>query len=119
MIVVASFQMNHFDLFGLRQAYLYYRGQPCGELPFQTPGLYRWVRHPMMLGLLLVLWAPPAGMGSLDQLLFASGMTVYVLIGVHLEERGLVRQFGRQYQDYQRRVPMLFPFARAPSENRR
>jgi protein-S-isoprenylcysteine O-methyltransferase Ste14 len=107
LLVVAVLQMEPLDLLGLRQIYAYARGQEYPDAPFRTPGLYRWVRHPMMLGLLIVLWT--TCWVSLDHVLFAAGMTVYVLIGVRLEERDLLNRFGPLYAEYQKRVPQLIP----------
>jgi methanethiol S-methyltransferase len=107
LICIASFQIGHFEQFGLRQVYRYARGQPCPPPEFRTPGLYRVVRHPMMLGLLLVLWLTPPW--TADRLLFAGGLSLYVLIGVRLEERDLVGCFGQKYEEYRRRVPQFIP----------
>jgi protein-S-isoprenylcysteine O-methyltransferase Ste14 len=115
--LVSTFLINHFDLFGLRQTYLHLRGTEHNPLKFMTPFLYRIVRHPMMLGLVLGFWATPRM--SVGHLVFAAGMTVYILIGITLEERGLVRQFGDQYRDYQRKTRMLIPAViRARSNDR-
>jgi len=105
--VAATFAIDHFELFGLRQAWRHRRAEPHVPAPFQTPALYRMVRHPMQLGTLLGLWATPAM--SRGHLLFAGAMTVYVLVGLRLEERDLVRTFGDRYRAYQARVPMLIP----------
>jgi methanethiol S-methyltransferase len=106
--LVSTFLINHFDLFGLKQAYLQLRGKENDPLKFMTPFLYRIVRHPMMLGLALAFWATPRM--SVGHLVFAVGMTVYILVGITMEERSLVRQFGDQYRDYQRKIAMLIPF---------
>ncbi|WP_257167799.1 methanethiol S-methyltransferase [Bradyrhizobium sp. SRS-191] len=103
----STYMIDHFDLFGLRQALSAMRGAQPPALPFKTPLLYRLVRHPLMLGFLLAFWATPVM--SLGHLLFAALSTGYILVGLWLEERDLVAQFGETYQRYRRRVPMLLP----------
>lgn len=105
-VLVTTFLINHFDLFGLRQVYLYFRGREYTHLPFVTPGPYRFVRHPLYIGWLLAFWATPVM--TLAHLLFATGMTAYILIAICLEERDLVAAHPA-YADYRRRVPMLIP----------
>lgn len=107
VMLVSTFLTNHFDLFGLRQVYLHARGWPYAPPEFRTPSLYRVVRHPMMLGLLIALWATPKM--TAGHLLFAAATTVYILIAVRLEERDLVAVYGKAYQDYQQRAGMLLP----------
>jgi protein-S-isoprenylcysteine O-methyltransferase Ste14 len=106
----SSFSINHWDLFGLRQAILTLRGKAYEPIPFQTPPLYRLVRHPLMLGLLLAFWAAPTM--SVGRLLFAATMSAYILLGVALEERDSLRYLGQPYREYQKRVPALLPFPR-------
>jgi protein-S-isoprenylcysteine O-methyltransferase Ste14 len=103
----ATFMINHFDLFGLRQVYLAWRQKPYTELHFRTHLFYRLVRHPLMLGFLISFWATPTM--TAGHLLFAIAMTGYILIAVHIEERGLVKALGNDYREYQREVPMLVP----------
>lgn len=107
ILLFSTFAINHFDLFGLRQVWLTFRGQPIEPLEFKTPGPYRMVRHPLYFGFLLGFWAVPVM--TVGHLLFAAGMTVYILIGVFYEERDLLRHFGNRYQAYRERVPMLIP----------
>jgi protein-S-isoprenylcysteine O-methyltransferase Ste14 len=107
LIVWAAARIGASELLGLRQVHLYAQGKPYVPLPFQTPGPYRWVRHPLMVGTLLALWATPRMTAS--HLLFTGGLSVYILIGIHLEERDLVRLYSNEYEDYRRRVPMLIP----------
>ena len=106
-LFAASFAINHFELFGLRQVYQALRGRPLTEVPFQERWMYRFDRHPIMTGVLVGMWATPTM--TLDHLLFAAGFTVYVWIGVHFEERSLQRQWGSQYEDYRQRVGTIVP----------
>lgn len=98
---------GHFEFVGLKQVWLAFRRRRADPPPFVTRFLYRFVRHPMYTGLLLALWMTPRM--TVGHLLFAAGMTGYLLIGMHLEERDLVRHYGRRYRAYQRRVPALIP----------
>lgn len=107
LVVVASFQINHAELWGLQQVYAFFRGRDPPEVPFQTPGLYRYVRHPLMAGLVLWFWATPHM--TVGHLLFAAGFTGYILVGVRLEERMLIDVHGEVYREYRDTVPMLFP----------
>lgn len=108
LVLTSTFVINHFDLFGLRQVWLYNRGQAPGKHPFIVRAFYRIVRHPIMLGFLIAFWAAPTM--SVGHLLFALMTTGYIVIAVKfLEERDLVAHFGDEYRDYQRRVPMLLP----------
>jgi protein-S-isoprenylcysteine O-methyltransferase Ste14 len=95
------------DLMGLRQATAYFEGREAAPLGFQTPALYRYVRHPIMTGFLLAFWSTPEM--SVGHLVFTVGMTVYVLLGVKLEERDLVVLFGDRYRRYRDELPMLVP----------
>ncbi|ORW90240.1 hypothetical protein AWB92_20425 [Mycobacterium sp. IEC1808] len=108
----ATFMINHFDLFGLRQAYLAWRQKPYTELHFRTHLFYRLVRHPLMLGFLISFWAAPTM--TAGHLLFSIAMTTYILIAVHIEERGLVAALGSDYRQYRREVPMLVPIKHRP-----
>jgi protein-S-isoprenylcysteine O-methyltransferase Ste14 len=105
-VLVVTFLINHFDLFGLRQVWLYFQGQPYSALPFVTPGPYRFVRHPLYVGWLLAFWATP--MMTIAHLVFASAMTAYILIAIRFEEHDLTASHSA-YADYRRRVPMLVP----------
>ncbi|MBR0690581.1 isoprenylcysteine carboxylmethyltransferase family protein [Bradyrhizobium manausense] len=108
LIAFASTHMiDHFDLFGLRQAFVEWRGAEISGQSFRTPLLYKIVRHPLMLGLLLAFWATPEM--TAGHLLFALANTAYVLVALRFEERDLIAEFGATYQDYRRRVPMLVP----------
>jgi protein-S-isoprenylcysteine O-methyltransferase Ste14 len=103
----STFMVSHFDLFGLRQVYLAWRGKPYTHIGFHARFLYRLVRHPLMLGFLIAFWAAPTM--TAGHLLFSIAMTGYILIAVQLEERNLVAALGDQYRDYRRDVPMLLP----------
>ena len=107
LVLVSTFVINHFDLFGLRQTFLRLRNRPYTELPFQVRFVYRLVRHPLYVGWLLAFWATPVM--TVGHLLFAAGMSVYILIAVRYEERDLVAHLGADYVAYQRRVPRFIP----------
>ena len=110
LIVYSTWLTNHFDLFGLRQVWLHSRGVAYTPVPFVEKSLYRYVRHPMMLGVLLWMWLVPTM--SIGHFVFATGMTAYIVIGVVLEQRGLARELGATYVDYCRRVPAVLPLPR-------
>ena len=107
LVLVSSFLINHFDLFGLRQVWLYFRKKPYTHLEFKIKNLYSYIRHPLYLGLLLGLWAAPVM--SVTRFLFASMLTIYVLVGIYLEEKDMLRLFGERYSLYKSKVPKLIP----------
>ncbi len=108
LLVAATFLINHFDLFGLRQVWLQLRGREITPLRFKTPSLYKMVRHPIYVGWLAVMWAAPTM--TVAHLVFALASTTYILVAIRFEERDLVAEHGRSYADYRRQVPMLIPF---------
>ena len=108
VLLVSTFLISHFDLFGLRQVWAHATGKARPAEPFHTPLFYRYVRHPLYLGFVIGLWAAPHM--SLGHLIFAIGATGYILVGIFLEERDLVAHFGDAYRGYQKRVSMLLPW---------
>jgi methanethiol S-methyltransferase len=107
LVLVATFLINHFDLFGLRQVWLHLRGKPYTPVGFATPWLYRHLRHPLYLGWFLAFWATPTMTAA--HLVFAVVTTAYILVAIQLEERDLVDHHGKAYADYRKRVPMFIP----------
>ena len=110
LALFSTFLIDHFELFGLRQAFAHVTLRPLPEARFETPLLYRHVRHPLYAGLMLSLWAVPVM--TAGRLLFALGLSAYILIGIAFEERDLLRRFGERYRDYRERVDMLIPRVR-------
>jgi protein-S-isoprenylcysteine O-methyltransferase Ste14 len=104
--LMATLLINHFDLFGLRQVWLFFRGRRYTPLRFTTPALYRIVRHPLYVGWLMVFWGTPQMTAT--HLVFAAALTAYILAAIRWEERDLVDAHP-EYADYRRRVPMLIP----------
>ncbi len=107
LVLVSTFLINHFDLFGLRQVWLQLRRRPYTALPFKTPVLYRYVRHPLYVGWFFAFWSTPTM--TVAHLVFAIATTAYILIAIQLEERDLMAEHP-EYDQYRKRVPMLVPF---------
>lgn len=107
LLLAATFMIDHFELFGLSQPIREWRGLPAPQNEFRTAWLYRYMRHPIYTGWLVIFWATP--LMSVGHLLFALGMSAYILIGIAYEERDLIVQFGDRYREYRRRVPALIP----------
>ena len=116
LIFLASFLINHFDLFGLRQAWLAFINKPYTDLKFSTPFLYKATRHPLYLGFVIMLWAAPVM--TVTHLVAAIFLTTYIVIAIQFEERDLVAHLGDKYREYQKQVPMLVPGIKSkPVEN--
>ena len=107
MVLVSTFLINHFELFGLQQAWLHARRREWTPPAFRTPLFYKWVRHPIYVGFFLAFWATPEM--TAGHLLLAAGMSVYMLIAIQYEERDLISFHGRDYEDYRGQVGMLVP----------
>jgi methanethiol S-methyltransferase len=110
LVLVSTFLINHFDLFGLRQVWLQLRGRPYTPLQFKTPVLYRYVRHPLYVGWFFAFWSTPTM--TVAHLVFALATTAYILIAIQLEERDLIAEHP-EYAQYRKRVPMLVPFTKS------
>ncbi|MEM7595009.1 MAG: methanethiol S-methyltransferase [Cyanobacteria bacterium P01_A01_bin.83] len=107
IVFFSTFVVDHFDLFGLRQVYLYFQEKEYEPIEFKKTLFYKYVRHPILLGFIIAFWATP--IMSAAHLIFAGATLVYTFIGIFLEERDLVSIYGEQYQEYRKEVPMLVP----------
>jgi protein-S-isoprenylcysteine O-methyltransferase Ste14 len=112
IVLLSTFLINHFELFGLQQAWFHSRGREAGPPELRQPFFYRWVAHPLYAGFFLAFWAAPQM--SAGHLLFAIGMSAYILIAIRYEERDLTNLFGRDYENYRAGVGMLMPRFRRP-----
>jgi protein-S-isoprenylcysteine O-methyltransferase Ste14 len=113
IVLLSTFMINHFDLFGLRQVWLYFLGKKYEPLRFRIPFFYRYVRHPLYLGWLIAFWATPVM--SAAHLLFAVLTTGYILTAIKFEEKDLIIHFGEKYLNYKRWVPKIIPFTKRNS----
>lgn len=107
LLLAATFLINHFDLFGLRQVYLHFVGKPYTGLPFRTPGMYRFMRHPIYFAWLCIFWATPRM--TMAHLVFALATTGYILMAIPWEESDLIRIHGDDYRRYKQQVPKILP----------
>jgi protein-S-isoprenylcysteine O-methyltransferase Ste14 len=106
--VLATFQLDHFELFGLRQVYCHFTGKSMPSQGFKQPGLYKWVRHPMQTGILIGMWCVPSA--TFSHVMLAGGLTAYIFVGLYFEEQDLLREFGQTYREYKQRVGKILPF---------
>lgn len=107
VVLISTFLLNHFELFGLQQAWFHMRGRTAQPHQLRQPMLYKWVAHPLYSGFFLAFWATPHM--SYGHLLLSVGMSIYMLIAIRYEERDLTAYYGKEYEDYRSRVGMLIP----------
>ncbi len=108
IVLFSTFMINHFELFGLQQVYQNLKKKEITSSEFKTPMLYKFVRHPIMLGFVIAFWATPHM--TTGHLLFAAVTTAYIIVALQFEEHDLIQIFGDRYREYRKKVPMLFPF---------
>lgn len=107
ILLISTYLIDHFELFGLKQVYFQLRQKQMPAIGFVTPFFYKYVRHPMMIGIIVAMWATPHL--TVGHLMFALGMTLYIGMGVAFEEKDLVKHFGKRYLAYQEQVPSIIP----------
>jgi protein-S-isoprenylcysteine O-methyltransferase Ste14 len=116
IVLYSSFVIDHFELFGLKQVWLNLTGREPAIAPFSERSLYRWVRHPLMLGFIIAFWSAPTM--SQGRLLFAVVTTAWILIAIQMEERDLAQFLGEPYREYRARTAMLLPWRRSPRDSK-
>ena len=115
LVLLSTFMISHFHLFGLTQVHHHFRGKKAAEPEFKVAGFYRMVRHPIMAGFLIAFWSTPRM--TAGHLLFAAATTGYILVALQFEEHDLVKMFGEKYRQYRREVRMLIPIPRRQGES--
>jgi protein-S-isoprenylcysteine O-methyltransferase Ste14 len=109
-VLVSTYLVDHFALFGLKQVYNYMQRKEAGPIPFKSPALYKMVRHPLYLGFIVAFWSTPRM--TFGHLFFAVMTTGYIIVAIQFEERDLIRSYGDTYRVYRERVSMLIPLPR-------
>lgn len=115
VLLASTFLINHFELFGLQQAYLHMMQRKARRPRFTTFALYKMVRHPIYLGLSMIFWATPTM--SMSHFLLATFFTAYIFVGIYFEEKDLIKEYGKLYEEYRTSVPSLVPFTKFGSKN--
>jgi protein-S-isoprenylcysteine O-methyltransferase Ste14 len=113
IVLISTFLISHFELFGLSQVYAYFTNRPLGELTFGTPFFYKAVRHPIYMGFTIAFWATPHM--TAGHAFFAFMCTAYMLVAIQFEEHDLIKMYGERYLQYRREVSMILPLKRQPS----
>lgn len=116
IVLVSTFLINHFDLFGLRQVWFFFTGKRYEQLSFRTPFFYKYVRHPLYLGFMIAFWATPVMTAA--HLFFAVMTTLYMLTAIQFEESDLIKHYGTRYLDYKQSAPMLIPFTKSSKRSK-
>ncbi len=110
VVLVSTYLVDHFALFGLKQVHNQLKGRAAEPIPFQSPALYKMVRHPLYLGFIIAFWSTPRM--TFGHLFFAIMTTAYIVVAIQFEERDLIRSYGETYRDYRQKVSMLIPLPR-------